>query len=224
MRERLAGDQLAPEARTNLEFALATSLEGLGDYDSAFEHFRLGNESMRRCLHYDTRVLEAIDQELMRVFSRAFLQQHAGTGNPDPAPIFIVGMPRSGSTLLEQILASHSLVDGTHELPELNRMVRSMGRRDGELKYPRALLAAAPARFHELGSEYLERTPAVAHRRTTFHRQDVEQFPARRADLADPAQRPHHQRAPPSARQLHEQLQDAVLARPEVQLRPARAR
>jgi tetratricopeptide (TPR) repeat protein len=158
MRRQLAAGQLATESRTNLEFALATALDGLGDYDAAFEHFQQGNESMRRCLRYDTRVLEAIDRELMQVFSRPFLQQHAGTGNDDPAPIFIVGMPRSGSTLLEQILASHSLVEGTHELPELNRMVRSIGRGDGELKYPRALLDAGPARFRELGTEYLERT------------------------------------------------------------------
>ena len=158
MRQHLAGDHLAPESRTNLEFALATALEGLDDYDAAFEHFRLGNESMRRCLHYDTRVLEAIDHELMQVFSRPFLQRHAAVGNGDHAPIFIVGMPRSGSTLLEQILASHSLVEGTHELPELNRMVRSMGHGDGALQYPRVLLEAVPARFHELGSEYLERT------------------------------------------------------------------
>jgi tetratricopeptide (TPR) repeat protein len=158
MRRQLASGKLPPEAFTNLQFALATALEAEREYDAAFEHFRKGNASMRSGIQYDSSAMARIDAELIQVFDAAFLRQHGGAGNPDPAPIFIVGIPRSGSTLIEQILASHSLVEGTHELPELNRMVNAMGRDGSGKAYPALLLDAGAGRFRELGTEYLERT------------------------------------------------------------------
>jgi tetratricopeptide (TPR) repeat protein len=157
MRHRLSSGRLPPEADTNMQFALATALDAERDYDAAFEHLRQGNASMRAGLQYDSNAMARIDAELIRVFDAVFLRRHAGLGNPDRAPIFIVGLPRSGSTLIEQILASHSLVEGTHELPELNRIVNAMSRDAGK-EYPGPLLDAAPERFHALGTEYLERT------------------------------------------------------------------
>jgi tetratricopeptide (TPR) repeat protein len=157
MRARLATGGLPPEAVANLQFALGAALDAECQYDEAFEHFRQGNALMRGAIRYDSSALARIDAELIQIFDAAFLRRHGGAGNPDPAPIFIVGLPRSGSTLIEQILASHSLVEGTHELPELNRIANAMSRESPGKTYPSVLLDARLERFRELGTEYLER-------------------------------------------------------------------
>ena len=93
------------------------------------------------------------------VFGETFLNANAGRGDPDPAPIFIVGLPRSGSTLIEQILASHSLVDGTHELRDLGMVVKAdhrLGRFNP--RYPKSLVDFDPERLRHLGAEYIRRT------------------------------------------------------------------
>jgi tetratricopeptide (TPR) repeat protein len=158
MRRQIDSGELSAETATNFEFAIATALEAQGHYDLAWEHFRAGNDSMRRRIEYDAAAAARIDAELMRVFDAPMLRRQTGAGNPDPAPIFIVGMPRSGSTLIEQILASHSLVEGTHELPELSRMANEMSRDGARRRYPELLLDAAPELYRALGSEYLDRT------------------------------------------------------------------
>ncbi|MDH3546372.1 MAG: sulfotransferase, partial [Gammaproteobacteria bacterium] len=88
-----------------------------------------------------------------------FLHQHEGLGDPDPSPIFIVGLPRSGSTLIEQILASHSLAEGTHELPDLPRLIRSINeqRLRGD-SYPEALKHYDADQLAELGQQYIAST------------------------------------------------------------------
>jgi tetratricopeptide (TPR) repeat protein len=157
MRARLAAGRLPADSATKLRFALATALDAERRFDEAFEHFREGNASVRRSIQYDSGAMARVDAELVRVFDTAFLRRHAGAGNPDPAPIFIVGLPRSGSTLIEQVLASHSLVEGTHELTELNRIANEMNRDSTGKGYPAVLLDAGADRFHQLGTEYLER-------------------------------------------------------------------
>ena len=102
---------------------------------------------------------ELINERIRAVFDAAFLARHAGAGDPDPAPIFVVGLPRSGSTLIEQILGSHSQVDATHELPEAGRLVRRIGRgrKDG-LAYPEAARDFDGERWAALGRAYLDDT------------------------------------------------------------------
>jgi hypothetical protein len=97
-----------------------------------------------------------------RLFAPEFFTQRAGTGNPAPDPIFIVGLPRSGSTLVEQILASHPLIEGTSELPDIYVLVRSLEPdprvAPGATPYPELLADLAVDLFGELGALYLERT------------------------------------------------------------------
>jgi hypothetical protein len=93
---------------------------------------------------------------VIEVFDQEFLAEHKGQGHPDPAPIFVIGLPRSGSTLIEQILASHSQVEGTSELPYVGHVAGSLNlnRADG-VNYPEAVRELGPGHLKALGQEYL---------------------------------------------------------------------
>ena len=159
MREKAEDPAVSDEARANFQFALGKACEDAGRYDDAFAWYRAGNENRRQRENYDP--VHTIDQhdKFIDVFSREFLESRAGAGCDSNAPIFIVGLPRSGSTLIEQILASHPDVEGTHELPELGRVARSVGlRREDRQKYPEAVRELDTADFEALGEEYLRRT------------------------------------------------------------------
>jgi tetratricopeptide (TPR) repeat protein len=113
----LLGDERIPsEGQVQLNNALGLEFDGRKEYDRAFEFLDRGNILRRGQEFYDRVENEEKVDLSIEAFSQQFLEENAGHGNPDPAPIFIVGLPRSGSTLLEQILSSHSMVDGTHEL------------------------------------------------------------------------------------------------------------
>jgi hypothetical protein len=100
---------------------------------------------------------EVTNDSIISVFDRQFLEANTGLGNPDPAPIFIVGLPRSGSTLIEQILASHSLVEGTAELPYLGRVATSLNRNRADgINYPEATRELGEKQFRALGQDYLD--------------------------------------------------------------------
>jgi hypothetical protein len=106
-----------------------------------------------------------MNDRLVQVFSADFLQTHRAAGLADPAPIFIVGLPRSGSTLLEQILASHSQVEGTSELPYLSRVATWLNRNRADgINYPEAVRELQPQNFQSLGRDYL--AYAQMHRRS----------------------------------------------------------
>jgi hypothetical protein len=105
--------------------------------------------------------MELRHEEIIEVFSREFLESHADEGYEDASPILIVGLPRSGSTLIEQILASHSQVEGTAELPMLNRLAASIGRyRSDQVGYPRAVRDLRARDFRAYGRQYIEETRA----------------------------------------------------------------
>jgi len=159
MRARLVSDELTPASHVGLLFALGTELDRRREFDAAFECFRRGNALRRGQERYDPERNRRLHDELREVFTRDLLAARAGHGHPDPAPIFIVGMPRSGSTLVEQILASHGQVDGTYELPELGQVARStaIGREDG-LRYPATLRHLDVAAWAGLGQRYLDLT------------------------------------------------------------------
>jgi len=100
-----------------------------------------------------------LHDRFIETFSKGFLDERAGTGCPSNAPILIVGLPRSGSTLIEQILASHPDVEGTHELPDLGRVARSVGLgRDDRKAYPQVVPFLSDEELFDLGEEYLRRT------------------------------------------------------------------
>jgi hypothetical protein len=106
--------------------------------------------------HYDPVRTEVINDEIVDVFSREFLEANEVLGNVDPAPIFVVGLPRSGSTLIEQILASHSEVEGTSELPYAGRVTTSLSRNRADgINYPQAVRELGAENFSTLGQDYL---------------------------------------------------------------------
>ena len=157
--ERQLAAATTPEARAQFSFALGKAYEDRADYARAFAHFEQGNRARRKLEHYDPVQTEVIHERIRFVFSAEFLASHAGAGDPDPAPIFVVGLPRSGSTLVEQILSSHSQVDGTHELPEVGRLIQNLGRdRRDRNAYPEAVRTLDAGGWRELGHGYIDRT------------------------------------------------------------------
>lgn len=155
MEKALADAGLSDDAAVHLCFALGKASDDAGDYDRAFAYYERGNRLRRRREHYDPVHTEHLGERIRKVFTQEFLAQRAGSGYPDAAPIFIVGLPRSGSTLLEQILASHSEVEATFELPEAGRLIRDLDRqRPDGLTYPEAVASLAPSVLAELGQRY----------------------------------------------------------------------
>jgi hypothetical protein len=161
MREQLAGSALSPDDRFHFEFSLGKALEDAGEYADSFEHYREGNRQRRQMIRYDADENHAHVERSKRLFTAEFFAERKGFGNPAPDPIFVVGLPRAGSTLIEQILASHSSVEGTMELPDvamLARMVGARTTRSAGSAYPRALGKFSAEELHGLGWRYLEQT------------------------------------------------------------------
>ncbi len=124
-------NRLPPGKMLYVHFALGKALEDIGEYPGAFEHLLQANALKRRELPYDEPGYQRAFRTIAERFDEAFLEQFAGMGDPSATPIFIVGMPRSGSTLVEQILASHPLVHAAGELKNLDRVVETLSDPDG---------------------------------------------------------------------------------------------
>ena len=149
--------------RYHLCFALGKALEDQGEFELSFEYYSRGNTLKRSTSGYDPATLETGAKLQQAVCTRALFARHAGSGATAPDPIFIVGLPRAGSTLIEQILASHSAVEGTQELADLPRMVNGLQGRDtaaGEPAYPAILARLTAADCQRLGEQYLRDTRA----------------------------------------------------------------
>ncbi len=146
----LLRDDLAPEDRLHLNYALGKALEDAGSYGEAFAHYSRG--AALRASAYDPALLSRLVARSKALFTRETLAARAEGGARSDAPIFIVGLPRSGSTLIEQILASHSQVEGTMELPEVRFIVERL------TPYPDACLALRSAERLRLGEAYLDLT------------------------------------------------------------------
>jgi tetratricopeptide (TPR) repeat protein len=164
---RMQGAIAAPSTglvdRYHLCFALGKAHEDQEDFASSFHHYRLGNELKRPECRYRAELIERNTQEQIKVCTAEFFARRDGWGHPSRDPIFIIGLPRSGSTLLEQILASHSQVEGTQELPNVQQIVtrlRGFGPEGDEPRYPRILATLGADDFLKLGEEYLAGTRA----------------------------------------------------------------
>ncbi|HEX2139666.1 MAG TPA: sulfotransferase [Woeseiaceae bacterium] len=159
MQEQLARAEPEGAATVHLCFALGKACEDTGEYAEAFAYYDRGNRVRRRQEHYDPVQTEVLGERIRAVFTKDFIDAHDGCGHRDLQPIFIVGLPRSGSTLLEQILASHPLVEATHELPEGGRLIRYIDRRRvGRSHYPEGVAAFSESDFAELGKRYDDET------------------------------------------------------------------
>lgn len=160
MRRQLAGE-LSADDRFHFEFSLAKALEDSGEYAESFQHYLEGNRLRRQMIRYDADENHAHVERSRKFFTREFFAERAGWGSEAPDPIFVVGLPRSGSTLIEQILASHSRVEGTMELPDVAMLARVVGARTtrpGVSAYPRALEKFSADDLRGLGERYLAQT------------------------------------------------------------------
>jgi tetratricopeptide (TPR) repeat protein len=162
---QMRADEAAPrvglEDRYHLCFALGKALEDRADYAESFQYYQRGNALKKSESRYRPEPLERNARLQAEVCTRDFFDARQGVGCDSPAPIFIVGLPRSGSTLLEQILASHSQVEGTMELADILRMVQDLqGRetKDSIPRYPGILADLEPEDFNRLGEKYLADT------------------------------------------------------------------
>jgi tetratricopeptide (TPR) repeat protein len=145
----------------HLYFSLGKALEDDERFEEAFEAYRRGNLIRRKTVRWDPDAHHGNMNDLIKFFEPALFADRAGQGCQETAPIFIVGLPRAGSTLLEQILASHSQVEGTMELPDIISMARRLSgkkKRDEASLYPRVLADMNSGQLRELGEEYLDRT------------------------------------------------------------------
>ncbi|WP_353230662.1 sulfotransferase [Novosphingobium sp.] len=161
MTAALARADLADMDRIYLNFALAKAHEDAGDHAAAWQGYARGNALRHAAVRYRPAAAEAAVERLKRAFTPAAFDARAGWGGDDPAPIFIVGLPRSGSTLIEQILASHSQVEGTQELTEIGRYAGDLCGLDaacGLPLRPEALLRLSARDIAALGARFIAET------------------------------------------------------------------
>ena len=147
--------------RYHLCFALGKAFEDAGDYERSFRYYERGNALKRNESRYRPEIIERNTRGQIEVCSREFFAGRRGYGTGSREPIFIVGLPRSGSTLIEQILASHSRVEGTQELADIPRIVLELQGADPDLdhpRYPGVLQRLGAADFEQLGERYLRET------------------------------------------------------------------
>ncbi|GFE84745.1 hypothetical protein GCM10011487_67450 [Steroidobacter agaridevorans] len=161
MQEQLGRNDLSEEDRFHFHFSLGKAFEDARDYAKSFEHYDRGNSLRRAMVHYDADETSQHVRRSKQLLTPEFFAAREGRGSPAPDPIFIVGLPRAGSTLLEQILSSHPLVEGTMELPDILDMARALGggRARGEAsRYPEVLADLSADQLRELGDQYIANT------------------------------------------------------------------
>lgn len=165
MRRALARGDLGREDRLHLHYALGKALEDAGEDAAAFENYAAGAAIRREDLRYEPEETTRHMRRSKALFTADFFAERAGWGAAAPDPIFVVGLPRAGSTLVEQILSSHSQVEGTQELPDIISLARRLGRQaEGrDSAYPEILAQLTAEQVRALGEEYLER--ARVHRK-----------------------------------------------------------
>lgn len=161
MRNSLESGALSVNDYFHLAFSLAKALEDKGEFDESFQWYARGNAVRRKTVRWNADEHRQNLQQMKEFFQPPFFEARGETGDPSSAPIFIVGLPRAGSTLLEQILASHSQVEGTMELPDVISIARRLSgkqRRSDTSRYPQVLAELGAKEIGELGTEYIART------------------------------------------------------------------
>ncbi len=173
--ERMRGLEALPSPglpdRAHLCFAVAKALEDRADYGGSWAFYERGNSLVRAKSGYRPEAIEDNTRRLIEICSEEFFVARTGAGAAARDPIFIVGLPRSGSTLLEQILASHPDVDGTQELQDIPRIVSELqgqGPNRGGACYPDLLPGLDPLLFEPLGRRYLDETRVYRRGRPRF--------------------------------------------------------
>lgn len=159
MRREVEAPRTRPADRWHLCFALGKALEDRGEYAESFRYYERGNALKKAGSAYRPEALERTVERQIELCTAEFFAARRQWGCTSEAPIFIVGLPRAGSTLLEQILASHSQVEGTMELADIPRLVNSLDQQHPEGdRYPRVLARLTPADVERFGEAYLRDT------------------------------------------------------------------
>ena len=155
----LCREDLSWSALSDLHFALGKIRDDCDDYERAFHHYREANRLVHCAFEFDRGQFDRAVGALILTFSPAFFEMHGDSGQVSRSPVFIVGMPRSGTTLVEQILASHPDVFGAGELPYVDQLTRQIG---GPVPYPRAAIRMDAPLAWELSERYLQHTRELA--------------------------------------------------------------
>jgi tetratricopeptide (TPR) repeat protein len=161
MRAQISPEEGDPDDQSHLLFALGKALEDRQEFDESFNFYRMGNAIRGKHHRHDAKVNIYNTARQISVLTKEFFQARTGWGSEARDPIFVVGLPRAGSTLVEQILASHSRVDGTTELPDIIAMSRKLGRKSRKnpaSAYPEVLASLSESQVRQLGESYLQTT------------------------------------------------------------------
>jgi len=161
--QELARDSssLAVEEQIQLHFALGKALNDIGDQQRAFNHILQGNSLKRRQIIYDEAATLHRFERIRNAFTPELLREKRGLGDPSGVPVFILGMPRSGTTLVEQILASHPYVFGAGELAEMGKLAGEISGPNGS-EFPEAIATMSGEQLHQLGGNYLRTVRSMA--------------------------------------------------------------
>ncbi len=155
-------DGMEPEAQATLHYALFKAYDDLGRHGRAFRHLQAGAALKRASVDYDEAATFAMFRRIMQVFTAPMLQAQDGLGDPCDVPVFIVGMPRSGTTLMEQVLASHPQAFGAGELSHVRPMARAMAWEDGRRAFPDIAPGLSADALRKLGGDYLAKVRPLA--------------------------------------------------------------
>lgn len=162
MQAQLERNDLRVEARVQFFFSLGKAFEDKKLFEEAFQNYQKGNALWRSTVEYDADKTHAYVEACKEIFTPEFFEHCKGCGHDAPDPIFVVGLPRAGSTLLEQILSSHSQIEGTMELPDITSLARHLNddnaTEETEIGYPELLAYLDPDEFKRRGKEYIANT------------------------------------------------------------------
>lgn len=156
MEKLAASEQLSISNRINLDFALGKAYANLKDHRRSFNHLLAANAGKRAKISYDEERQFKFFDAIEATFTKQLIAAKSGGGDPSPQPIFILGMPRSGTTLVEQILASHPMVHGAGELETLSEVARILLQPDGSTIHPENFAALGRSGFAEIAARYLD--------------------------------------------------------------------
>jgi tetratricopeptide (TPR) repeat protein len=157
-----SAEKLPLQDRTRLYFALGKVRDDLGDYDRAFAAYAAGNRAHANAHPYDEARVVRQGNDLIELFDRKLIDRFSGSGSPDRTPVFIVGMPRSGTSLTEQILASHPDVHGAGELKDFHRVVGEVSGGPAAGPFPRSITALSGSQLRAIADGYLASVRALA--------------------------------------------------------------
>lgn len=163
MESSLKDAHIGDDDRIHLHFALGKALGDKGDHAAAFRHYEQGSEIRLVRFPHDSDVVHNNVKKAERTFTRSFFADKANAGYPSRDPIFIVSLPRSGSTLIEQILSSHSAIEGTEELFDIERIARNLAPGEPAGSYMDKLADISPAELYDMGRQYIDATRRYRH-------------------------------------------------------------